>query len=291
MIMQPHELSPLIEALLFASDQPLTAAALVKAVDDDDVGAPEVKQVLEGLIQNYDVHPRGFKLVRLGNGYQILTRERYAPWVKGMLSGRQKIRLSRAALETAAVISYKQPITRLGIERVRGVDVGGVLNTLLERGLVMIKGRDPGPGRPLLYGTTQTFLEYFGLSKLSDLPRMEEIAALAQAEGSEDWDEKERARFERHGVEAATVPFPGSEEEEPATEAAVEGVEIETMQEAETETMQEEREIFQEVVSDFAGASEPLASSDVSGEPRTSDPEEFDPEDPEIEERPAVPGS
>jgi segregation and condensation protein B len=261
--LQPHELSPLIEALLFVSDQPLTVAALVKAVDDDNVGSAEVKQVLEGLIQNYDTQPRGFKLVRLGNGYQVLTRERYAPWVKGMLSGRQRLRLSRAALETGAVIAYKQPITRMGIERVRGVDVGGVLNTLLERGLVMIKGRDPGPGRPLLYGTTQAFLEYFGLSKLSDLPRMEEIAALAQAEGSADWDEREQARFERHGVEAASVPFPGSEEEVPPAEEVVEAVG--------TEAMQEDRETFQEVVSDLA--------------------ETIEPEDPEVEERPAAPGS
>ncbi len=269
--MQPHELSPLIEALLFVVDQPLTVGALVKAVDDDDVGASEVKQVLDGLMHNYDTHPRGFKLVRLGNGYQVLTRERYAPWVKGMLSGRRKIRLSRASLETAAVIAYKQPITRLGIEGVRGVDVGGVLNTLLERGLVMIKGRDPGPGRPLLYGTTQAFLEYFGLSKLSDLPRMEEIVALAKAEGSEDWDEKERARFERYGVEPASVPFPGSKAEE-------EG-ETEPGEDLKIETRQEDRETFQDVVSDLAGSTEPEGSL-----------EEFDTEE-EIEERPTTPGS
>lgn len=286
--MQPHELSPLIEALLFASDQPLTAAALAKAVDDDGVGAAEVKQILDGLIHTYDAQPRGFKLVRLGNGYQILTRERYAPWVKGMLSGRQKIRLSRAALETAAVIAYKQPITRLDIERVRGVDVGGVLNTLLERSLVMIKGRDPGPGRPLLYGTTQTFLEYFGLSKLSDLPRMEEIAALAQAEGSTNWDEKEQARFERHGVEAASVPFPGSEaeaeaegEDEPVVDD--QGVE-ETNEGDEMETMQEDRETFQEVVSDLAGSIETVP-------PTGGLDEASDQEDPEDFERPAAPGS
>lgn len=281
--MQPHELSPLIEALLFVANQPLTVGALVKAVDDDDVGVSEVKQVLDALMNNYDTHPRGFKLVRLGNGYQVLTRERYAPWVKGMLSGRRKIRLSRASLETAAVIAYKQPMTRLGIEGVRGVDVGGVLNTLLERGLVMIKGRDPGPGRPLLYGTTQAFLEYFGLSNLSDLPRMEEIVALAQAEGNEDWDEKERARFERYGVEPESVPFPGSEaKEETATEPG---------EDLETETMEEDRETFQDVVSDLAGTTELERASEGSAEMQTLNPGDFEQEDDEIEERPTTSGS
>lgn len=252
--MQPHELTPLVEAILFAADQPLTVPNLVKAVDDESVGPAEVRSVLEGLIAGYDAHPRGFKLVRLGNGYQVLTRERYAPWVRGMLAGKQKTRLSRPALETAAVIAYKQPITRLGIERVRGVDAGGVLNTLLERGLVMIKGRDPGPGRPLLYGTTQEFLEYFGLSKLGDLPRMEEIAALARTESAEEWSEVERARFERHGVEPESVPFPG--QEEPDTESGEAGEEP-------GDSIQADRESFQEVLSDLAGrAGEPEAQGE-----------------------------
>jgi segregation and condensation protein B len=211
--MEIHELTPLVEALLFVADQPLSVNALVKAVDDDRADAAKVKKVLDALMDNYEAHPRGFKLVKLANGYQIVTRERYAPWVKSMLAGRQKARLTRAALETVAVVAYKQPITRLGIERIRGVDVGGVLNTLLERNLAMIKGRDPGPGRPLLYGTTQAFLDYFGLSKLTDLPRMEEIVALARAEGSETWDEKEIARFERHGVEAESIPDPVENDE------------------------------------------------------------------------------
>jgi segregation and condensation protein B len=218
--------------------------------------------VLESLGLGYDARPSGFKLVRLGNGYQVVTRERYAPWVKEMLAGRQKTRLSRAALETAAVVAYKQPITRLEVERIRGVDAGGVLNTLLERSLIMIKGRDPGPGRPLLYGTTQTFLDYFGLEKLNDLPRMEEIAALAKAERGGDWNEDELARFERHGVDA-----PPAEEEAAAGEP--DAVEAEAAAgDVDSGAQDEDREEFREVL---AGMSE-ATGAEGDDTPFTQDP-------------------
>ncbi len=209
--MESHDLAALVEALLFVCDQPITVAALVKAVDDESVTAVEVRAALEALEQGYGAGERGIRLARLGNGYQVVTRERFAPWIEPFLAGRRKARLSRAALETAAVIAYKQPITRGEVERIRGVDVGAVLTTLLERNLILIKGRDPGPGRPLLYGTTQAFLDYFGLSRLADLPRLDEIAALARAEAPALWEEDEIARFEKHGVDAAEVPFPEPE--------------------------------------------------------------------------------
>jgi segregation and condensation protein B len=264
--MQPDELTPLVEALLFVSDQPLTVPALTKAVGDQGVTSDEVRKVLELLGEGYDAQPRGFKLVKLGSGYQVVTRERYAPWVKSLLAGKQKARLSRAALETAAVIAYKQPITRIGIERIRGVDAGGVLNTLLERALIMIKGRDPGPGRPLLYGTTQTFLDYFGLSKLGDLPRMDEIAALARAEGRDEWTQDERIRLERHGVSPDDNPLAVEGPEPPATEPGEEaGEDV-------AEDREADRLMFQEVAADFAeeadasAGDEPDASDDESSE-------------------------
>jgi segregation and condensation protein B len=206
--MEPSDLVVLVEALLFAADQPLTAQQIAKVVDDEAVKTPDVQAAVDALARRYDDEERGFQLLRFGNGHQIVTRERFAPWVETLVAGTQKARLSRAALETAAVIGYKQPITRMEIERIRGVDVGGVLQTLVERNLVMIKGRDPGPGRPLLYGTTQEFLDYFGLSRLSDLPQLDEIAALARAEASTVWTEDERSRFEKHGVEPDSVPPP-----------------------------------------------------------------------------------
>ena len=261
--MEPHELSPLVEALLFAAAEPMTVNAVVKAVDDEGTGVPEVRAVLDALTDHYEVQPRGFKLVKLGTGYQIVTRERYAPWVEAMVAGKRKTRLSRPALETAAVIAYKQPITRLDVERIRGVDAGAVLNTLLERSLIMIKGRDPGPGRPLLYGTTQQFLDYFGLAKLSDLPRLDEIAALARTEAPGIWDDSERARFEKHGVEPDSVPLPGGEEgpdpEAPEAEfaegaggAGNEGAGASTVPIPE-EDREGDRAEFLEVVSELAG--------------------------------------
>ncbi len=240
--MELHELSPLVEALLFAADQPVTVNALVKAVDDDAVGPGEVRAVLDALIENYDHQPRGFQLVKLGSGYQVVTRDHFAPWVEAMVAGKRKTRLSRAALETAAVVAYKQPITRLDIERIRGVDAGAVLNTLLERSLVMIKGRDPGPGRPLLYGTTQGFLEYFGLSRLSDLPRLDEIAALARSEAPSVWDDSERARFEKHGVEADAIPAPYDEEDANGNEERGEVNEVEARLDAEAAELERTRE-------------------------------------------------
>lgn len=229
--MEPHDLVPLVEALLFAADEPMTVRALTRAVGEEGVTGIEVKRALEALAAAYDFQERGFRLVRLGNGYQVLTRDRYAPWVEAMVAGKRRSRLSRAALETAAVIAYKQPITRLEIERIRGVDAGGVLHTLMERNLIMIKGRDPGPGRPLLYGTTQAFLDYFGLSSLSELPALDEIAALAQGAERSSWDETERARFEKHGVEPEEIPPPGGEED---SAEADEGMETDDREEADT---------------------------------------------------------
>ena len=230
--MEQRELTPLVEALLFVSDQPLTVNSLLRTVGDGDVTVTHIREAVEGLAAAYEAEGRGIRLLKLGSGYQIVTRETYAPWVKELLAGRQKARLSRPALETIAVIAYKQPIGRLEIERIRGVDAGGVLNTLLERGLVMIKGRDPGPGRPLLYGTTQTFLDYFGLSRLSDLPNMDEIAALARQEGPA-WSEAERERIERHGIEADALAV------EPETPGAAD--------------LADDRAAFQEVLADLGG--------------------------------------
>ncbi len=263
--MERHELTPLLEALLFASDQPLTVNAMVKAVDDERAQAAEVRAALEALVETYDFQERGFRLVRLGSGYQVVTRERYAPWVEAMVSGKRKARLSRAALETAAVIAYKQPITRLDIERIRGVDAGAVLNTLLERSLIMIKGRDPGPGRPLLYGTTQEFLNHFGLSRLTDLPRLDEIAALAKAEAPPAWDDTERARFEKFGVDAESVPYPEGPEAAAGDGAAA------LDEEAEREA---DRAEFREVVSALA------AEEDPPGVDEGDAPWELSPEEP-----------
>jgi segregation and condensation protein B len=172
---ETHERTAVVEALLFASDEPLGIAAFQKVLED--LSPAEIRDALAALRAEYDDTPRGFTLLEVAGGFVLCTKESWAPWVEKLMKGRRRVRLSRAALETVAVIAYKQPIAGSEIERIRGVDASSVLATLLERDLVMIKGRGPGPGKPLLYGTTQEFLNYFGLNKLADLPRLDEVRA------------------------------------------------------------------------------------------------------------------
>lgn len=172
-----------IEALLFASDAPLGAARIREVVGpmEDD----EIRAAIDGLRADYERGGRAFDIVEIEEGYQVLSRPEFAPWVERLWVERRKARLSRAALETVAIVAYKQPILKAEIEMIRGVNSDGVIRTLLERNLVTIAGRAEGVGRPLLYGTTQEFLNYFGLNRLSDLPKIEELRELLRAEGSE----------------------------------------------------------------------------------------------------------
>ena len=162
----------IIEALLFSSDRPLTAREITSWLPGETLGA--VKEALEALRADYDALERSYCLREVAEGYQFRTRSRYAPFVLRMLKT-SPARLSRAALETLAIIAYKQPIIRNEIERLRGVDVGGILRTLLEKGLIRIMGRKSLPGRPLIYGTTRRFLEVFDLKDLQSLPKLKEI--------------------------------------------------------------------------------------------------------------------
>lgn len=213
--METRERAALVEALLFASDEPLGIGTFQKVLED--LSPAGIREILEELKAEYDATSRGFTLLEVAGGFVLCTKEAWAPWVEKLMKGRRRIRLSRAALETVAVIAYKQPIAGSEIERIRGVDASSVLATLLERDLIMIKGRGSGPGKPLLYGTTQEFLNYFGLNKLSDLPRLDEVSALA-ARGT-GWSDAERARFEKAGVEP-DVPEPPAGEAGEGEEAA-----------------------------------------------------------------------
>ena len=173
--MEPHELKPILEALLFASDAPVPAVLLAEACEVD---LALVSETLLLLAADYEVGGRGVRLADIAGGWQFLTREEHAPYLGRMLRGKKKMRLSRPALETLAIIAYKQPVTKGEVDAIRGVDSSGVLNTLLERELVTIRGRSKAIGRPLLYGTTTEFLSYFGLHDLNELPRVEELKAI-----------------------------------------------------------------------------------------------------------------
>ena len=176
--MPPLHLRSAVEALLFSSDQPLTLSLLAEALD----APPErVSEALQELGADYKAREAGVELREMAGGWIVTTTAEQHEWVARMLRGKRKMRLSRAALETLAIIAYKQPVTKSEIEAIRGVDSSGTLATLLERSLVTIKGRSTVVGRPLLYGSTGDFLNYFGLKDLTELPRPEELRALVAA--------------------------------------------------------------------------------------------------------------
>ena len=163
----------MVEALLFASEAPLSAADLARA--DESLDEERVDAAIAELRAEYDQDERAFQIVEVGGGYQLLTRPEFAPVLERFDTVPGAHRLSGPALETLAIISYRQPVGRAEVEEIRGVGAGGVLKTLQERGLIEVVGRGEGLGRPLLYGTTPFFLQHFGFRSLADLPRPEEL--------------------------------------------------------------------------------------------------------------------
>ena len=167
------ELKAILEALIFASPDPLTPKAMFKLLDTEP--KEDVQAALAELRQDYE-RPGGLQLVEVAGGYQIVTRPDLHDWVRRLFHERTTQKLTVQALETLAVIAYRQPITSIEITEVRGVNTSGVLNTLLERHLIKIVGRKPVVGRPFLYATTKEFLIRFGLNDLNDLPKVEDMA-------------------------------------------------------------------------------------------------------------------
>ena len=167
------ELKAILEALIFASPEPLTPKAIYKLLDAET--KEDVQAALAELKEDYK-RPGGLQLAEVAGGYQIVTRSDLHEWVRQLFHERTTSRLTVQALETLAVIAYRQPITALEITEVRGVNTSGVLNTLLERHLVKIVGRKQVVGRPFMYATTKEFLIRFGLNELGDLPRVEDMA-------------------------------------------------------------------------------------------------------------------
>jgi segregation and condensation protein B len=162
-----------IEAVLFASDEPLSTQRLVNIVDTGSV--KQVRQCVENLNQKYEDGNFAFRIEQLAGGYQMMTLSTYNIWLKKLLRARTDTKLSQAALETLAIISYKQPVIRADIEAIRGVAAGEMIRSLMYKGLVKIVGRAEVLGRPMLYGTTRKFLDSFGLNTLKDLPKIEEL--------------------------------------------------------------------------------------------------------------------
>ena len=161
-----------VEALLFASDTPVEPERIREVLDLGETA--EARALLEELRSRYDAESRPLQIVEAGGGYRMVTRPELAPWLVRLAKSRTRSRLSRPAIETLAIIAYRQPISRPEIESARGVSSEGVLDHLLERRMIRISGRKDAPGRPFLYETTREFLVAFGLRNLSDLPKIEE---------------------------------------------------------------------------------------------------------------------
>jgi segregation and condensation protein B len=179
--METQELKRIEEALIFAADEPLSADRIAETLELEngfDLGA-----LIEELNREYQESNRAFTIRQLAGGYQIVTQQNYASWIRKLYLGRQKTRLSHAALETLALIAFKQPISRVEVAQIRGVNSDAVIGTLLERKLITISGRSETVGRPLLYSTTPEFLKYFGINDIADLPKPREIEELFSKEG------------------------------------------------------------------------------------------------------------
>lgn len=198
-----------VEALVLAASEPLPAAQIAAIVPR--LQTKDVRGLIETLNAEYEAGGHAFEIWEVAGGFQFRTRAFYSPYVQ-QLHDQRPARLSRAALETLAIVAYRQPATRAEIEHVRGVDAGPILRSLLERHLVRVAGHREVPGRPILYGTTRRFLELFGLSRIEDLPTLREleelVTSLPEEDASEDGEEPEVRALEPVEAEEGEAPEP-----------------------------------------------------------------------------------
>ncbi|MEW5758290.1 MAG: SMC-Scp complex subunit ScpB [Candidatus Omnitrophota bacterium] len=176
--MEIQDLKGIIEALIFSSEKPLTMKEIKQVVEESD--NEKINQAVSELKSGLDNAKSGIQIVEVAGGYQMVTRADYSLYLKKFYKQKHIDKLSIQALETLAIIAYKQPLTKAEIEALRGVNIDGVLKTIFDKGLVRIIGRKDIPGRPFVYGTSKFFLEYFGLKSLEDLPKIEEFVSNAQ---------------------------------------------------------------------------------------------------------------
>lgn len=172
-VVSPANLRAVVEALLFASETPVPAARLAEWIPGTKPG--ELREILDEISQEYRTHEHAFEIQEVAGAWQIVTKAEYHSWIARSRKARAETRLTPAAMETLAIVAYRQPIGRAAIEAVRGVQSGAILRGLMDRGLVRVAGREDSPGRPVLYGTTNRFLELLGLNRLEDLPKPSDV--------------------------------------------------------------------------------------------------------------------
>lgn len=181
--MPENNVKSAVEAILFSSEKPILLDQIKKALDGYD--ANQIRLIIEELAADYKRDNRGIRIAEIAGGFQMLTAADFAPFLKKFYKLRRVERLSRQALETLAIIAYKQPLTKSEIELLRNVNPDGVMSSLVEKNLLRICGRKKVPGRPFVYGTTRHFLEHFGLKSLDELPKMEDFSQMAAKKESE----------------------------------------------------------------------------------------------------------
>jgi len=202
-----------VEALLFVSEKPVTIEEIKEVIGDVDGRA--IREAIEAIKLKYEAEKHGMVIVEIAGGFQMLSNPEYANAIRTFYRTQKKEKLSKPALESLAIVAYKQPVTRLDIELIRGVNSDGVVMHLLEKNLIKMAGRKDVPGKPFLYGTTKEFLEYFGLKSLSDLPKLEEFVSLE--ENATENIKAFQGVSEEFKEQAATASSLKSDKEEPST--------------------------------------------------------------------------
>lgn len=230
----------IVEALIFASDEEITAKEIKDLLDTFriSVSVKEIETSIDELNKEYENNSNAFEIIKLAGGYIFATRKKYSHFLGKLTAETQKKKLSQSAIETLAIIAYKQPITRSEIEFVRGVNVDYIVNSLLERDLITIKGRADGPGRPILYGTTSSFLKVLGLNAIEDLPKLKEINDILKNEKIEGISEADIDLFNSMSSQGQEDFTEGSPNERLNFEES-----------AEEETNQDEEELEQSDIS------------------------------------------
>lgn len=214
--MEDKEARSILEAALFISGEPMNIDSLKDILEIDKVNT---ERLLKELVTEYSINNSGLLVVEVADGFQMVTNPACAPWVRKLLSTAVPKKLSPSSLETIAIIAYKQPIIKAEIEAIRGVNSDGVVKTLLERRLIKILGRKEAPGRPLMYGTTPEFLQYFGLKNLTELPTLKEFNEMETPEPPETLPEDEDMQ---EAVEAYEGSLAAAENAEEVVETAEE---------------------------------------------------------------------
>lgn len=237
--METAEVKKVLEALLFVSEKPLSLKELKALVKEDYADIDNIENILNELKTEYENMDKPYEIKFVANGWTFATKADYSPWIKKLLKEKSVLKLSPSALETLAIIAYKQPITRAEIDEIRGVESSGVIDTLLERKLIKIVGRKEALGRPLLYGTTQDFLKHFGLAHLSELPLIEDMPQEVQQTENIPEPELPFEGQQSDNLENQEIQPENTEEQYQGEEVVVESLEITEETQQNTDSVQE----------------------------------------------------